>query len=401
MPFLAPIPHDQLSDIGIPLARRWSHWRRHTRYIRRSTAYFRRRLDDVGVDDFIWRPYMGVGILDVLAPHMVMCSTQSSLVSFECIKWHSTDRVRRQFGMQQLPPGPTFDLGRDHCKRLTGAQNHDWEQIYSQWCTTTGTRSSMGFTCDCQIEFQAKKLAPMNHSSNRKNQLALTSKSRLIRNRNRSRHMSTTIRSQRMSTRFRCRHMPSSFKTRHMPSSFRIRHMPSSFRTRHMSTYAQQWLAYQQQAAYIPEPQPPQAPEPYISHLIISSEGHFSPLGGSDTISFSQFLSEGPATSHHSGGRRATSGHASDFDFNQSTGHVDPPGPSAPPRGQLFNLNEYPQQEEGDLGYDLQHWYDLGRASALRMSGSGLYDIGGASMIDFGSGLDAGVSQGHPYNLRT
>ncbi|QHO46710.1 uncharacterized protein DS421_6g189940 [Arachis hypogaea] len=133
MPFLAPIPHDQLSDIGIPLARRWSHWRRHTRYIRRSTAYFRRRLDDVGVDDFIWRPYMGVGIPDVLAPHMVMCSTQSSLVSFECIKWHSTDRVRRQFGMQQLPPGPTFDLGRDHCKRLTGAQNHDWEQIYSQW----------------------------------------------------------------------------------------------------------------------------------------------------------------------------------------------------------------------------------------------------------------------------
>ncbi|KAL4305923.1 hypothetical protein AHAS_Ahas16G0126800 [Arachis hypogaea] len=133
MPFLAPIPRDQLGNIGVPLARRWSHWRRHTRYIRRPIAHFRRGLDDMGVDDFIWRPYMGVGISDGLAPHMIMCSTQSPLVSFECIEWHATDRVRRQFGMQQLPPGPMFNLGRDHCKRLTGAQNHDWGQIYSQW----------------------------------------------------------------------------------------------------------------------------------------------------------------------------------------------------------------------------------------------------------------------------
>ncbi|XP_016178627.1 uncharacterized protein LOC107621098 [Arachis ipaensis] len=181
--------------------------------------------------------------------------------------------------------------------------------------------------------------------------------------------------------------------------------------------YAQQWPAYQQQAAYIPEPQPPQAPEPYIPQLVIPAEGHFSPLGGSDTISFSQvlrdtyFLSppppqEGPATSQHSGGRRATSGHASDFDFDDPTGDVDLPGPSAPPRGQLFDLNEYPEREEEDLGYDLQHWYDLGGASAPGMSGSGLYDTGGASLTDFGgpdvgSGLDAGVPQGHPYNLRT
>ncbi|RYR65645.1 hypothetical protein Ahy_A03g011573 [Arachis hypogaea] len=147
----------------------------------------------------------------------------------------------------------------------------------------------------------------------------------------------------------------------------------------------------QQQAPYIPEPQPPQAPEPYIPQLVIPAEDHFSPLGGSDTISFSQVLrdtdflfstppQEGPATSQHSGGRRATSGHASDFDFDQLT--------------------------EGDLGYDLQHWYDLGGASALGMSGSSFYDTSGASMTNFdgpnvGSGLDAGVSQGRSYNLRT
>ncbi|KAL4393870.1 hypothetical protein AHAS_Ahas02G0095200 [Arachis hypogaea] len=51
MPFLAPIPRDQLGDVGVPLVQRWSHWHRHTRYIRRLTAYFRRGLDDMGVDD--------------------------------------------------------------------------------------------------------------------------------------------------------------------------------------------------------------------------------------------------------------------------------------------------------------------------------------------------------------
>ncbi|RYR74272.1 hypothetical protein Ahy_A02g008922 [Arachis hypogaea] len=133
MPLLAPIPRDQLGDDDIPLARRWIHWRRHTRYTRRPTTHFRRGLDDMGVDDFIWRPYMGVGVPDFLAAQMVMCFTQSPLVSFKCIEWHPTDRVRRQFGMQQLPLGPAFDLGRDHCKRLTGAQSHDWREIYSEW----------------------------------------------------------------------------------------------------------------------------------------------------------------------------------------------------------------------------------------------------------------------------
>ncbi|RYR47632.1 hypothetical protein Ahy_A07g033578 [Arachis hypogaea] len=33
----------------------------------------------------------------------------------------------------RLPPGPAFDLGHDHCKQLTGVQNHDWGQIYIQW----------------------------------------------------------------------------------------------------------------------------------------------------------------------------------------------------------------------------------------------------------------------------
>ncbi|RYR59100.1 hypothetical protein Ahy_A05g024940 [Arachis hypogaea] len=334
MPFLAPIPRDQLGDVGIPLARWWSHWRRHTRYIRRLLEHFRRALDDMRFDD---RPYMGVGVPNVLAPHLVICSTQSPLVSFECIEWHPTCRVRRQFGMQQLPPGPTFDLCRDHYKRLTGAQNHDCGEIYSQWL---GEEIIDFHPLPVYYEWYTQQYGM------------------------------------------------------HLRLSDRVAGSGICPAVAGISA----------------------APEPYIPQLVIPAEGCFSLLGGSNTISFSQVLShtdflsppppqEGPATSQHSGGHRATSGHASDFDFDDPTGHVDPPGPSAPPRGQLFDLNEYPQQEDGDLGYDLQHWYDLGGASAPGMSGSGLYDTGGASMTDFGgsdidSGLDAAVSQGRPYNLR-
>ncbi|RYR20204.1 hypothetical protein Ahy_B03g065304 [Arachis hypogaea] len=371
MPLLAPIPRDQLGDVGIPLARWWSHWRRRTRYIWQPTAHFRRGLDDMGVDDFIWRSYMGVVIPDVLAAQMVMCSTQSPLVSFECIEWHPTNRIRRQFGMEQLPPGPACDLGRDHCKRVL----RWYTQQYGMHLRLSDRVAGEEVGADEPHQQQEEPAGPQKQVLPHEQQFQVPAYEHQVQ-------------------------------------------MPAYTQQFQDPAYAQQWPAYaQQQAAYIPEPQPPQAPEPYIPHLVIPVEGHFSPLGGFDTISFSQvlrdtdFLSspppqEGPATSRHSSGRRATSGHASDFDFDESTGHVDPPGPSPPPCDQLFDLNEYPHQEEGDLGYDLQHWYDLGGSSAPGMSGSDLYDTGGASVTDFcgpevGSGLDAGLPQGRPYNLRT
>ncbi|XLU81748.1 hypothetical protein S245_005168, partial [Arachis hypogaea] len=70
----------------------WSHWRRHTKYTRRSIAQFRRGLDDMGVNDFTWRSYVGVVVPQDLGPNLFMCSTKSPLVSFECIEWHPTDR---------------------------------------------------------------------------------------------------------------------------------------------------------------------------------------------------------------------------------------------------------------------------------------------------------------------
>ncbi|QHO21226.1 uncharacterized protein DS421_11g344850 [Arachis hypogaea] len=175
--------------------------------------------------------------------------------------------------------------------------------------------------------------------------------------------------------------------------------------------YAQQFPVYQEQQPYIPEPQQHQVADPYIPQLVIPANGQFSLLGGLDSISFSRLMREtshlflalgqqGPVGSEPSIGRRATSGHASDFDMDRSSGHVDPPCPSAPPRTELFDLNEYPQPEEGFLGHDLQHESHYGGYSALGMSSSGYVDAGGASMPDVGVG-DASISQGHRYNLRT
>ncbi|QHO41847.1 uncharacterized protein DS421_5g149310 [Arachis hypogaea] len=151
--------------------------------------------------------------------------------------------------------------------------------------------------------------------------------------------------------------------------------------------------------------------------MVISADGQFNPLAGIDGINLSQVLRDAyylfpspeqqrHAASKQSVGRRATSGHASDFSMDRSPGHVNPPCPSAPPHSELFDLNEYPQQEEGFVGHDLQHEYDYGGASAPGMSGFGLYNPGSASMpdvgaSDVGSSLDAGMSQGHPYKLRT
>ncbi|QHO44897.1 uncharacterized protein DS421_6g174620 [Arachis hypogaea] len=306
----------------------------------------------------------GSGVPDVLAPHLVICSTQSPLVSFECIEWHPADRVRRQFGMQQLPPGPAFDLGRDHCKRLTGAHNHDWGQIYSEWVNrwssdryNTLQVPSEEFGADEPQQQQEEPPSPQPQAPPHEQQFQYQ--------------------------------MPAYAQQFQDPAY--VQQFPNP-------AYAQQWPAYQQQAPYIPEPQPTQAPyipepqptpapEPYIPLLVIPVEGYFSPLGGSDSISFSQVLrdseylfltapQEGSATSQQFAGHRATLGHASDFDCDQSTGHVDLPGPSAPPCSQLFDLN-------------------------IRSKKRGIWDTTCSTDFSASSELDAGVSQGHPYNLRT
>ncbi|RYR69161.1 hypothetical protein Ahy_A03g015693 isoform A [Arachis hypogaea] len=55
------------------------------------------------------------------------------LISFECIEWHASDRLRRQFGLTQGVPHQERDLGEAHGEVLTGLKNQDWSGTHSFW----------------------------------------------------------------------------------------------------------------------------------------------------------------------------------------------------------------------------------------------------------------------------
>ncbi|QHO46162.1 uncharacterized protein DS421_6g184990 [Arachis hypogaea] len=75
--------------------------------------------------------------LDTIPPEIYMDSIVWSatvpLVSFECIEWHATDRIRRQFSFIQVVPHQERSLDLAHGEVLTGPKNLDW--------TTTPTHS--------------------------------------------------------------------------------------------------------------------------------------------------------------------------------------------------------------------------------------------------------------------
>ncbi|XP_025637031.1 protein MAIN-LIKE 2-like [Arachis hypogaea] len=119
LPFIAPIPsNSQL----FPIANRWRYWDRENRPYRfRSLAHFRR---------FVWEAY-AIGQInpDVIPPnirqHSAIWSATVPLISFECIEWHASDRLRRKFGLTQDVPHQERDLDEAHDEVLTAPKNQD------------------------------------------------------------------------------------------------------------------------------------------------------------------------------------------------------------------------------------------------------------------------------------
>ncbi|QHO27275.1 uncharacterized protein DS421_7g206600 [Arachis hypogaea] len=371
----------------ILLVRRWSHWRRHTRYTRRSTAQFRRGLDDMGVNDFTWRPYIDVDVPIELGVNLFMCSTMSPLVSFECIESHPTDRVRQQFGLQQLLPDPAFQIGSAHCRRLSGAQHHDWRDRTKEWLDMWRSgrydRLQVGEEI---VDFHPLPLYYDWYTQQYGDHLRLSDR----------------VAGEKADENAQQEGPPQPAGPQHQEPAY-----DQGFQ---VPPYEPQFqaLAYEPQFQHVQEPQQHQAAEPYIPQLLIPADGQLSPFVGLDSISFSRLMREtsqlfpareqqGPVGSEPSVGRRATSGHDSDFSMDRLPGHVGPTRLSAP-RTVLFDLNECPQPEEGFLGDALQHESHSGGYSDRGMSRSSAYDTGGASMPDVG---DSSSTQGHPYNLRT
>ncbi|QHO20429.1 uncharacterized protein DS421_11g337900 [Arachis hypogaea] len=129
LPHLAPVPREPHS---FPLANRWRNWDRGGgcyRYL--SLAHFRKAFDDLQEGHFVWQAYAVDRIEpDTIPPEIYMDSVVWSatvpLVSFECIEWHSTDRITRQFGFIQVVPHQERSLEPAHGEVLTGPKNLDW-----------------------------------------------------------------------------------------------------------------------------------------------------------------------------------------------------------------------------------------------------------------------------------
>ncbi|RYR30203.1 hypothetical protein Ahy_B01g055023 [Arachis hypogaea] len=101
--------------------------------------HFRKAFDELQEGQFVWAAYS----MDRVDPNIipaeiymqsVVWSATVPLVSFECIEWHATDRIRRQFSFVQGLPNQEQNLDKAHGEVLTGPKNLNW--------VTTPTHSS-------------------------------------------------------------------------------------------------------------------------------------------------------------------------------------------------------------------------------------------------------------------
>ncbi|RYR05664.1 hypothetical protein Ahy_B06g085497 [Arachis hypogaea] len=104
LPFLSPIPDNPRV---FPIANSWCNWERDYRpYRYHSLAHLRRLLDDLQEGQFVWEAYavdrIEAGVIPAdIRHHSVIWSATMPLISFECIEWHASDRLSRQFGLSQ------------------------------------------------------------------------------------------------------------------------------------------------------------------------------------------------------------------------------------------------------------------------------------------------------------
>ena len=73
---------------------------------------------------FLWRPYEIPTIISCIPLNVwedrAMCLTATTLVCFEHVEWHSSNRVTCQFGVYQLIPSNPINIGESYNQDLSG-----------------------------------------------------------------------------------------------------------------------------------------------------------------------------------------------------------------------------------------------------------------------------------------
>ncbi|QHN98076.1 uncharacterized protein DS421_18g632910 [Arachis hypogaea] len=113
----------------------WQNWERENYgYRYHSVPHYRRLLDDMQEGHAYGIGHVGPDLIPLDIRHnSVIWSARVPLISFECVEWHATDRIRRQFGLNQGVPDQPRDLGASHGEVLTGPKNQDWANMHSVW----------------------------------------------------------------------------------------------------------------------------------------------------------------------------------------------------------------------------------------------------------------------------
>ncbi|XP_057733911.1 serine/threonine-protein phosphatase 7 long form homolog [Arachis stenosperma] len=129
LPYLSPLPREPRS---FSLVNRWRNWERgDRRYRYMNLAHFRKAFDELQEGYFVWVAYAVDRVDPNIIPaeiymQSVVWSATVSLVSFECIEWHATDRYRRQFSFVQGVPHQERNLDKAHGEFLTSPKNLNW-----------------------------------------------------------------------------------------------------------------------------------------------------------------------------------------------------------------------------------------------------------------------------------
>ncbi|MED6122778.1 hypothetical protein PIB30_043069 [Stylosanthes scabra] len=76
----------------------WNYWPRRHEVRLKPVQEYRKKTDDMALSyGFLWRPYRGMDLPDGLQEELSVFKYFGPLLSFECVEWHSADRVMRQF----------------------------------------------------------------------------------------------------------------------------------------------------------------------------------------------------------------------------------------------------------------------------------------------------------------